>query len=89
MSLQPEPWRRPTKHSGGNGPGSGGRAGLVALVLAAPAVVALGLLHAYGNRASCDGPCPADPTGPDDTLVNDQFSLLHQDLGATAASPSG
>ncbi|MFJ5831478.1 hypothetical protein [Streptomyces sp. NPDC093089] len=54
---------------------------LVALVLAALAVVALGLLHAHGNRASCDGPCPADPTGPDGTLVNDQFSLLHQDLG--------
>ncbi|KOG11811.1 MULTISPECIES: hypothetical protein [Streptomyces] len=54
---------------------------LVAMVLAALAVIALGLVYAYGNHASCDGPCPVDPTGPDGTLVNDQFSFMHRDLG--------
>ncbi len=51
------------------------------MAVAALAVVALGLLQAYGNHASCDGPCPAEPTGPDGSLVNDRFSFLHRELG--------
>ncbi|KOX30825.1 MULTISPECIES: hypothetical protein [unclassified Streptomyces] len=54
---------------------------LVAMAVAALAVVALGLLRAAGDHASCDGPCPAEPTGPDGTLVNDRFSFLHRDMG--------
>ncbi|MFE1554373.1 hypothetical protein ACFW6V_05205 [Streptomyces sp. NPDC058734] len=54
---------------------------LIALVAAALAVVSLGLLYAFGNHASCDGPCPADPTGPDGSLVNDQFAFAHRELG--------
>ncbi|MFF8377880.1 hypothetical protein ACF07V_17350 [Streptomyces sp. NPDC015661] len=54
---------------------------LIAMATAALAVIVLGLLYAFGNHASCDGPCPADPTGPDGSLVNDQFSFMHQDLG--------
>ncbi|MEJ8641380.1 hypothetical protein WKI68_07620 [Streptomyces sp. MS1.HAVA.3] len=54
---------------------------LIAMAVAALAVVALGLLYAFGNHASCDGPCPAEPTGPDGSLVNDQFSFLHRDVG--------
>ncbi|MER5208158.1 hypothetical protein [Streptomyces sp. NPDC002825] len=54
---------------------------LIAMATAALAVIVLGLLYAFGNHASCDGPCPTDPTGPDGTLVSDQFSFLHQDLG--------
>ncbi|UQX04666.1 DUF1349 domain-containing protein [Streptomyces sp. RerS4] len=55
---------------------------LIAMAVAALAVVALGLLYAFGNHASCGGPCPAEPTGPDGSLVNDQFSFLHRDMGA-------
>ncbi|MFB7588691.1 hypothetical protein [Streptomyces sp. NPDC056169] len=55
---------------------------LIAMAAAALAVVVLGLLYASGNHASCDGPCPAEPIGPDGSLVNDQFSFLHRDLGA-------
>ncbi|MEU6019207.1 hypothetical protein ABZ826_35905 [Streptomyces sp. NPDC047515] len=54
---------------------------LIAMWAAALVVVTLGLLHAFGNRASCDGPCPAEPIGPDGSLVNDQFYFLHRDLG--------
>ncbi|WP_218779489.1 DUF1349 domain-containing protein [Streptomyces sp. NRRL B-24572] len=54
---------------------------LIALAAAMLAVIVLGLLYASGNHASCDGPCPADPTGPDGSLVNDQFSYLHRELG--------
>ncbi|MFD5700543.1 DUF1349 domain-containing protein [Streptomyces lasiicapitis] len=54
---------------------------LIAMAAAVLAVVAVGLLYAAGNRASCDGPCPADPTGPDGSLVNDRFSFAHRDLG--------
>ncbi|MFH8621785.1 hypothetical protein ACH4A8_07695 [Streptomyces vietnamensis] len=54
---------------------------LIALAAAMLAVIALGLLYASGNHASCDGPCPAAPTGSDGSLVNDQFSYLHQELG--------
>ncbi|SEE03542.1 hypothetical protein [Streptomyces sp. TLI_105] len=54
---------------------------LIAMATAALAVIALGLLYAFGNHASCDGPCPAAPTGPDGSLVHDQFSFLHRDLG--------
>ncbi|MGW7113191.1 hypothetical protein [Streptomyces xanthophaeus] len=54
---------------------------LMAMVAAALAVVAFGLIYAFGNHASCNGPCPVDPTGPDGSLVNDQFAFTHQDLG--------
>ncbi|MET9657533.1 hypothetical protein [Streptomyces sp. NPDC006510] len=54
---------------------------LIAMAVAALVVVALGLLPAFGNHTSCDGPCPAEPTGPDGSLVNDQFYFLHRDLG--------
>ncbi|MFI6060965.1 hypothetical protein [Streptomyces sp. NPDC051286] len=54
---------------------------LIAMGAAALVVVALGLLYAFGNHASCDGPCPAEPIGPDGSLVNDQFYFLHRDLG--------
>ncbi|WP_129771435.1 ABC transporter permease subunit [Streptomyces sp. L-9-10] len=54
---------------------------LIAMVAAALAVVTIGLLYAFGNHASCDGSCPAEPTGPDGSLVNDQFAFLHRDLG--------
>jgi hypothetical protein len=58
---------------------------LTAMAAAALLVVALGLLHAFGNRASCDGPCPAEPTGPDGSLVSDQFYFLHRDLGESGS----
>ncbi|MFE4873891.1 hypothetical protein [Streptomyces sp. NPDC056682] len=54
---------------------------LIAMAAAALVVVAIGLLYAFGNHASCDGQCPAEPTGPDGSLVNDQFYFLHRDLG--------
>ncbi|MFI1715064.1 hypothetical protein [Streptomyces litmocidini] len=54
---------------------------LIALAAAALTVIVLGLLYAFGNHTSCDGPCPGTVTGPDGSLVNDQFSFLHQDLG--------
>ncbi|MFE4537814.1 hypothetical protein ACFRKB_22455 [Streptomyces scopuliridis] len=54
---------------------------LIAMVAAALAVVTIGLLYAYGNHASCGGPCPADPTGPDGSVVDDRFFFLHRDLG--------
>ncbi|MER7949344.1 hypothetical protein ABTY59_18330 [Streptomyces sp. NPDC096079] len=54
---------------------------LIAMATAMLAIVALGLLYASGNHASCDGPCPVEPTGPDGSLVDDQFSLLHRELG--------
>ncbi|MEU3074080.1 hypothetical protein [Streptomyces laurentii] len=54
---------------------------LLAMAAAALVVIALGLLQASGGHASCDGPCPAAPTGPDGSLVHDQFAFLHRDLG--------
>ncbi|MEV4969927.1 hypothetical protein [Streptomyces scopuliridis] len=54
---------------------------LIAMAAAALAVVTIGLLYAYGNHASCGGPCPAVPTGPDGSVVDDRFSFLHRDLG--------
>ncbi|MFF3565094.1 hypothetical protein ACFYXS_34140 [Streptomyces sp. NPDC002574] len=54
---------------------------LVALATAALAVIALGLLYAAGNRASCDGPCPSGPVAADGTAVSDQFWFRHRDLG--------
>lgn len=54
---------------------------LIALVAAALMVLALGLLYAFGNHASCAGTCPADPTGPDGSAVSDQFAFMHRDLG--------
>ncbi|MFD5145329.1 hypothetical protein [Streptomyces sp. NPDC058401] len=54
---------------------------LIALVTAALMVLALGLLYAFGNHASCTGTCPADPVGPDGAVVSDQFAFMHRDLG--------
>ncbi|WHM40516.1 hypothetical protein [Streptomyces sp. BPTC-684] len=54
---------------------------LIAMAAAALIVLVLGLLYANGNHASCDGPCPTDPRGPDGSLVSDQFAFLHRDLG--------
>ncbi|MFE9566306.1 hypothetical protein ACFYM0_34960 [Streptomyces sp. NPDC006487] len=54
---------------------------LVALITAALMVLALALLHAFGNHASCAGTCPAEPTGPDGTAVSDQFAFMHRDMG--------
>lgn len=54
---------------------------LIALAIAALAVIALGLLSAFGNRSFCDGPCPSDPTAADGSIVSDRFWFLHRDLG--------
>ncbi|MEV6166643.1 hypothetical protein AB0L99_00260 [Streptomyces sp. NPDC051954] len=54
---------------------------LIAMAVAALLVLALGLLDASGDHASCDGSCPTDPRGPDGSLVSDQFYFLHKDLG--------
>lgn len=50
------------------------------MAAAALVVIALGLLTAFGNRSSCPGPCPTDPTARDGSLVGDQFYFLHRDL---------
>ncbi|HET6857614.1 MAG TPA: hypothetical protein VFH94_11045 [Streptomyces sp.] len=55
---------------------------LIAMGAAALVVVAFGLLYALGSHPSCDDPCRAEPTGPNGSLVNDQFYFLHRDLGA-------
>ena len=54
---------------------------VIALTTAALAVIAVGLLSASANRASCDGPCPTDPIAADGTSVRDHFWFLHRDLG--------
>ena len=54
---------------------------LIALAAAALSVIALGLLAAFGNHSSCDGPCPTDPTAADGSIVGDKFWFLHRDLG--------
>src|SRR5262245_60081797 len=54
---------------------------LVALAAAALAVIALGLLYAFGNQPSCDGPCPTDPVAAGGSIVTDKFWFLHRDLG--------
>ncbi|MFJ7200228.1 MULTISPECIES: hypothetical protein [unclassified Streptomyces] len=58
---------------------------LVAMAAAALVVVAFGLLSALGGHTSCDGPCPAEPTGPDGSRVDDQFYFLHRDLGESGS----
>jgi hypothetical protein len=55
---------------------------LIAMVAAALVVIALGLLSAFGNRSSCPGPCPTDPTARDGSIVGDRFYFLHRDLAA-------
>lgn len=55
------------------------------MAAAALIVVALGLLSAFSNQASCDGPCPARPTGPDGSLVDDHSYFLHRDLGRSGS----
>jgi hypothetical protein len=54
---------------------------LIALAGAALTVIALGLLFAVGNHASCDGPCPKAPVADDGAAVSDTFWFLHRDLG--------
>jgi hypothetical protein len=54
---------------------------LAALTTAALAIIALGLLHALGNRSSCDGPCPPVPIADDGSAVSDGFWFRHRDLG--------
>jgi hypothetical protein len=54
---------------------------LIAFVVAALAVIGLGLVFAAGNHASCDGPCPAPPIASDGSLVSDGFWFYHRDLG--------
>ncbi|GIG87924.1 DUF1349 domain-containing protein [Plantactinospora endophytica] len=54
---------------------------LTALAAAALAVIALGLLYAFGNQASCPGPCPTAPVTGDGATVSDRFWFLHRDLG--------
>lgn len=54
---------------------------LIALAAAALTVIALGLLSTFGNRSSCDGPCPAAPVAGDGSIVSDRFWFLHRDLG--------
>ncbi len=44
-------------------------------------MIATGLLYAFGSHASCDGPCPTDPTAADGSIVIDHFWFLHRDLG--------
>ena len=49
---------------------------VIALILAALAVIAFGLLTSFGMRATCDpGPCPKA------SAVSDKFWFLHRDLG--------
>lgn len=54
---------------------------LIALVAAALAVIAPGLLLTLDNHASCPGPCPATPVAGDGSVVSDTFWFLHRDLG--------
>ncbi|MET9251357.1 hypothetical protein [Nonomuraea sp. NPDC003709] len=53
---------------------------LIALAAAGLIVIAVGLQFASGNRSGCDGPC-RQLVSYDDTVVRDQFSFLHRDLG--------
>ncbi|MBT2453063.1 hypothetical protein J7F03_39795 [Streptomyces sp. ISL-43] len=53
---------------------------LVVMAAAALVLLALGLFYAFGNHASCDGPCATDPTGPNGSPVSDQFYFTHRDL---------
>jgi hypothetical protein len=54
---------------------------MIALAAAALTVIALGVLFAFGNRSSCDGPCPTVPIADDGSVVTDKFWFLHRDLG--------
>lgn len=58
---------------------------MVAMAAVALAVLALGLLHASGSHASCDGPCPSVPVGPDGSRVTDRSFFHHRDLGETGS----
>lgn len=58
---------------------------LIALAAAALAVIAVGLLYASGNHASCAGPCRHDPTSADGSVVGDRFWFLHRGLGRNGA----
>jgi hypothetical protein len=54
---------------------------LIVLSAAAFAVVALGLLYAFGQQRACPGPCPAEAIAGDGSIVSDRFWFLHRDLG--------
>lgn len=58
---------------------------LIAMTIAALAVLAAGLLYAFGNHASCEGPCPSETTGPNGSPVSDRFAFMHQDLPANGS----
>jgi hypothetical protein len=45
----------------------------------------LGLLHAVGNHASGDGPCPAGPVAGHGSVVSDQCWFLYRDLGGAGS----
>ncbi|MEU4697208.1 ABC transporter permease subunit [Nonomuraea dietziae] len=58
---------------------------VITMVLAAAAVVLLGLFSASGSHASCGaGPveidCPEPPLGPEGQAVSDKFFFVHQPL---------
>jgi len=54
---------------------------LIALAVAALSVIAMGLVHAFVNHSSCDGPCPASPVAANGSIVSNRFWFLHRDLG--------
>jgi len=54
---------------------------LTALAAAALAVIALGLLYAFGVHSSCPGTCPAVPVARDGSPVADRFAFWHRGLG--------
>ena len=54
---------------------------IAALVAAAMAVIAAGVLTALGIRVECPGSCPAVPVAADGGTVSDQFWFLHRELG--------
>jgi hypothetical protein len=58
---------------------------LIALIAAALAIIAVGLVSAVRNQSSCDGPCPAVPVAADGSVVGDQFWFRHRDLGPEGA----
>ncbi|MFC1401046.1 MULTISPECIES: ABC transporter permease subunit [Streptacidiphilus] len=61
------------------------RGWMVGLVVAALALVGVGVLSALGSHRSCGGPngsitCPSVPVGPEGGMVTDRFYFVHQSL---------
>jgi hypothetical protein len=54
---------------------------IAALAVAAVAVIATGVLSAYGLQVACDGPRPPAPVTDDGSVVGDRFWFLHRELG--------